>query len=102
MWLKCYGQQRSTVNMASLVYAGSMDETIYTGLSEHIPSCQMPSGITETGQAEKSCRIVWPAEHEGTDRPDEKPAVWAKRVERRDIEARLMNPWDGRKNKVDR
>jgi len=116
--IKRYGQQRREVDMANLVYAGTIDERVYQRLSERMQDRydilgSLPDTI-EDDWIEDIERVE--AELKGFTKPDS-PAdvfslrygdflsadgedkgweVWTKVVARRDIEERLMRPWNGR------
>ena len=119
--IKRYGQQRESVDMANLVYAGTVDERVYQKLSE-----RMKDRYDVLGSIPDTIRDYWIDSIEQKDKELEKftrpesPAdlfslrygdlsgnkddreweIWTKVVARRDIEAQLMKPWNrsGSKN----
>ena len=116
--IKRYGQQRSEVDMANLVYQGTLDERVYQRLSERmqdrydilgsLPDTIEDDWIEDIEKIEEELRNFTKPESpadvfslrygnflevEGGERGWE---VWTKVVARRDIEKRLMRPWAGR------
>ena len=116
--IKRYGQQRSEVDMANLVYAGTIDERVYQRLSERmqdrydilgsLPDTIEDDWIEDIEKIEEELKNFTKPESpadvfslrygnflsvDGDDRGWE---VWTKVVARRDIEQRLMRPWNGR------
>jgi superfamily II DNA/RNA helicase len=116
--IKRYGQQRREVDMANLVYAGTIDERVYQRLSERmqdrydilgsLPDTIEDEWIEDIERLEEELKSFTKPESpadvfslrygdflslDGDDRGWE---VWTKVVARRDIEERLMRPWNGR------
>lgn len=116
--IKRYGQQRREVDMANLVYAGTIDEKVYQRLSERmqdrydilgsLPDTIEDDWIEDIERLEEELKSFTKPESpadvfslrygdflsvDGDDRGWE---VWTKVVARRDIEERLMKPWNGR------
>ena len=116
--IKRYGQQRREVDMANLVYAGTIDEKVYQRLSERmqdrydilgsLPDTIEDDWIEDIEKVEAELKSFTKPESpadvfslrygdfltvDGEDRGWE---VWTKVVARRDIEERLMRPWNGR------
>ena len=116
--IKRYGQQRREVDMANLVYQGTLDERVYERLSERmqdrydilgsLPDTIESDWIDDIERVEQELRNFTrpesPAdvfslryggflEVEGAEQGWE---VWTKVVARHDIEERLMKPWQGR------
>ncbi|RLJ36258.1 SNF2 domain-containing protein [Litoreibacter meonggei] len=116
--IKRYGQQRREVDMANLVYAGTIDETVYQRLSERmqdrydilgsLPDTIEDDWIEDIERLEAELKTFTkpdsPADVfslrygdflsvDGDDRGWE---VWTKVVARRDIEEKLMRPWKKR------
>jgi hypothetical protein len=113
--IKRYGQQRREVDMANLVYQGTLDERVYQRLSERmqdrydilgsLPDTIEDDWINDIEKIEEDLRNFTrpesPAdvfslrygdflEVEGGEQGWE---VWTKVVARRDIEDRMMRPW---------
>jgi len=116
--IKRYGQQRREVDMANLVYAGTIDEKVYQRLSERMQDrYDILGSLPDTIEDDWIEKIeLLEQELKGFTKP-ESPAdvfslrygdflsvdgddqgweVWTKVVARRDIEERLMRPWNGR------
>ncbi|MFP2873302.1 phospholipase D-like domain-containing anti-phage protein [Acetobacter tropicalis] len=116
--IKRYGQQRREVDMANLVYAGTVDERVYQRLSERmqdkydilgsLPDTIEDDWIHDIERLEEELKNFTKPEStadlfslrygdfltvNGTDKEWE---VWTKVISRRDIEERLMKPWKGR------
>jgi superfamily II DNA or RNA helicase len=116
--IKRFGQQRREVDMANLVYQGTLDERVYQRLSERmedrydilgsLPDTIESDWIEDVEKVEAELRDFTrpesPAdvfslrygdflEVEGSEKGWE---VWTKVVARRDIEEQLMRPWTAR------
>jgi superfamily II DNA/RNA helicase len=116
--IKRYGQQRREVDMANLVYAGTIDERVYQRLSERmqdrydilgsLPDTIEDDWIENIERVEAELKNFTKPESPADvfslrygdflslDGVDEGWEVWTKVVARRDIEERLMRPWNGR------
>lgn len=117
--IKRYGQQRREVDMANLVYSGTIDERVYQRLSERmqdrydilgsLPDTIEDDWIENIERLEKELKSFTKPESPadvfslrygnflevGGD--DQGWEVWTKVVARRDIEERLMMPWNARR-----
>jgi len=116
--IKRYGQQRREVDMANLVYAGTIDERVYQRLSERmqdrydilgsLPDTIEDDWIEDIERVEEELKSFTKPESPAdvfslrygdflsVDGEDQGWEVWTKVVARRDIEERLMRPWNGR------
>jgi ERCC4-related helicase len=116
--IKRYGQQRREVDMANLVYAGTIDERVYQRLSERmqdrydilgsLPDTIEDDWIEDIEKVEAELKSFTKPESPAdvfslrygdflsVDGADQGWEVWTKVVARRDIEERLMKPWNGR------
>ena len=121
--IKRYGQTRDAVDMANLVYAGTMDERIYRMLSTRMKDrYDILGSIPDTLNDAWIARIRENQEELDSYTRKESPAdmfslrygddlrldsndksweVWTLVVARRDIEERLMRPWGGRRKTAD-
>lgn len=116
--IKRYGQQRREVDMANLVYAGTIDERVYQRLSERmqdrydilgsLPDTIEDEWIEDIERLEEELKSFTKPESPAdvfslrygdflsVDSDDRGWEVWTKVVARRDIEERLIRPWNGR------
>lgn len=116
--IKRYGQQRREVDMANLVYAGTIDEKVYQRLSERmqdrydilgsLPDTIEDGWIEDIERLEEELKSFTKPESPAdvfslrygdflnVDGDDLGWEVWTKVVARRDIEERLTKPWNGR------
>ena len=116
--IKRYGQQRREVDMANLVYAGTLDERVYQRLSERmqdrydilgsLPDTIEDDWIEDIERLEEELKgFTKPAspadvfslrygEFLSLDENGQGWEVWTKVVARQDIEERLMRPWNSR------
>jgi hypothetical protein len=116
--IKRYGQQRREVDMANLVYAGTIDERVYQRLSERmqdrydilgsLPDTIEDDWIEDIERIEAELKNFTKPESPAdvfslrygdflsVDGEDQGWEVWTKVVARRDIEERLMRPWNSR------
>ena len=121
--IKRYGQQRREVDMANLVYADTVDEKVYQRLSERmqdkydilgsIPDTIEDDWIEDIERWEEELKSYTKPESPAdlfslrygdflsVDGADKGWEVWTKVVARRDIEERLMKPWNGRGCQLD-
>ena len=121
--IKRYGQKRNAVDMANLVYAGTVDEKIYDALSRRmqdrydilgsIPDTLSDDWIDDLKKNEEEIQGYTKKESPADmfslrygddlrlDRDDRSWEVWTQVVARRDIEDRLMRPWNGRRKVSD-
>lgn len=120
--IKRYGQQRREVDMANLVYADTVDEKVYQRLSERmqdkydilgsLPDTIEDDWIEDIERIEEELKSFTRPESPAdvfslrygdflsVDGEDKGWEVWTKVVARRDIEERLMKPWNGRRGAV--
>lgn len=116
--IKRYGQQRREVDMANLVYQGTLDERVYQRLSERmqdrydilgsLPDTIESDWIEDIEKVEDELRNFTRPESPADvfslrygdfldlDEGETGWEVWTKVVARRDIEERLMRPWTAR------
>ena len=116
--IKRYGQQRREVDMANLVYAGTIDEKVYQRLSERmqdrydilgsLPDTIEDDWIEDIERLEEELKSFTKPDSPAdvfslrygdflsVDGDDLGWEVWTKVVARRDIEGRLMRPWNVR------
>jgi hypothetical protein len=116
--IKRYGQQRREVDMANLVYAGTIDEKVYQRLSERmqdrydilgsLPDTIEDDWIEDIERVEEELKGFTKPESPADvfslrygdflsiDDEDKGWEVWTKVVARRDIEERLTRSWNGR------
>lgn len=116
--IKRYGQQRREVDMANLVYSGTIDERVYQRLSERmqdrydilgsLPDTIEDDWIEDIERLEQELKNFTKPESPAdvfslrygnfltVDGEDQGWEVWTKVVARRDIEERLMQPWRGK------
>ena len=111
-----FGQQRKSIDMANLVYAGTVDERVYRKLSERmknqydvlgsIPDTIKDFWIDSIEQKEKDLdKFARPESPTNLfslrygdlsgNEDDREWDVWTKVVARKDIDARLTRPWNG-------
>lgn len=113
--IKRYGQQRREVDMANLVYAGTIDERVYQRLSERmqdrydilgsLPDTIEDDWIEDIEKAETELKSYTKPESPAdvfslrygdflsVEGDDEGWETWTKVIARRDIEDRLRKPW---------
>lgn len=113
--IKRYGQQRREVDMANLVYAGTIDERVYQRLSERmqdrydilgsLPDTIEDDWIDDIEKAETELKSYTKPESPAdvfslrygdflsVEGDDEGWETWTKVIARRDIEDRLRKPW---------
>lgn len=113
--IKRYGQQRREVDMANLVYAGTIDERVYQRLSERmqdrydilgsLPDTIEDDWIEDIEKAEMELKSYTKPESPAdvfslrygdflsVEGDDEGWETWTKVIARRDIEDRLRKPW---------
>jgi len=114
--IKRYGQSRESVDMANLVYAGTVDETVYGRLSERmkdrydilgsLPDTIEADWIDDLETVEKRLKeftrprspaedvfSVRYGESFGKDGDDREWETWTKVVSRHDIERAIMRSW---------
>ena len=116
--IKRYGQQRREVDMANLVYAGTIDEKVYQRLSERmqdrydilgsLPDTIEDDWIDDIERVEEELKGFTKPESPADvfslrygdflslSDDDQGWEVWTKVVARRDIEERLTRSWSGR------
>ncbi|MGI3212638.1 helicase-related protein [Roseovarius tibetensis] len=116
--IKRYGQQRREVDMANLVYQGTLDERVYQRLSERmqdrydilgsLPDTIESDWIEDIEKVEEELRNFTRPESPADvfslrygdfldlDEGEKGWEVWTKVVARRDIEERLMQPWSAK------
>ena len=121
--IKRYGQKRDAVDMANLIYAGTVDEKIYAALSRRmqdrydilgsIPDTLSDDWIDDLRKNEDELEGYTKKESPADmfslrygddlnpDSNDRSWEVWTQVVARRDIENLLMQPWNGRRKMFD-